>query len=65
MGQLSDATVEDYDFKVALGRHRDDAPKDDTQKGDARKDAAEHVVVVRVFDKYENMGAAKTLLKVK
>jgi len=28
------------------------------------KDAdSEHVVVVRVFDKYENMGAAKTLLK--
>ena len=40
--------VEDYDFKVAL---------------DAGKNAGEHVVVVRVYDKYENMGAAKTLLK--
>jgi hypothetical protein len=49
VGQLSDAKAEDYDFKVAL---------------DAGKDAAsEHVVVVRVYDKYENMGAAKTLLK--
>ena len=46
---LSDAKTEDYDFKVAL---------------ETEKDAAnEHVVVVRVFDKYENMGAAKTLLK--
>ncbi len=50
-GQLSDAKIEDYDFMVAL---------------DAAKDAdSEHVVVVRVYDKYENMGAAKTLLKAK
>jgi hypothetical protein len=49
VGQLSDARAEDYDFKAAL---------------DAGKDAAsEHVVVVRVYDKYENMGAAKTLLR--
>ena len=49
VGQLSDARAEDYDFKVAL---------------DPTKDAAsEHVVVVRVYDKYENMGAAKTVLK--
>jgi WD40 repeat protein len=47
--QLSDAKTEDYDFKVAL-----EAGKDSS---------SEHVVVVRVFDKYENMGAAKTLLK--
>jgi hypothetical protein len=51
VGQLSDARVEDYDFKVAV---------------DTAKDAAsEHVVVVRVYDKYENMGAAKTVLKAK
>ncbi len=49
VGQLSDAKIEDYDFLVPL---------------DAAKDAeSEHVVVVRVYDKYENMGAAKTLLK--
>ena len=48
-GQLSDAKIEDYDFMVPL---------------EAAKDAeSEHVVVVRVYDKYENMGAAKTLLK--
>jgi sugar lactone lactonase YvrE len=48
MGQLSDAKAEDYDFTVAL---------------DAGKDAVEHVVVVRVYDKYDNMGAAKTVLR--
>jgi len=47
VGQLSDAKSEDYDFKVDAGK--------DT--------SSEHVVVVRVYDKYDNMGAAKTLLK--
>jgi len=49
VGQLSDAKIEDYDFKADV---------------DAGKDVvSEHVVVIRVYDKYENMGAAKTLLK--
>jgi hypothetical protein len=48
-GQLSDAKIEDYDFKAVV-----EPGKDGT---------AEHVVVVRVYDKYDNMGAAKTLLK--
>jgi len=48
VGQLSDAKSEDYDFKVAI---------------DPAKDAgSEHVVVVRVYDRYDNMGAAKTVL---
>jgi len=49
IGQLSDAKAEDYDFKVAL-----DTAKDAT---------SEHVVVVRAYDKYDNMGAAKTVLR--
>jgi WD40 repeat protein len=49
VGQLSDAKIEDYDFNATV-----EPAKDGT---------AEHVVVVRVYDKYENMGAAKTLLK--
>lgn len=51
VGQLSDAKVEDYDFKAAV---------------EAGKDGmTEHVVVVRVYDKYDNAGAAKILLKAK
>jgi len=49
VGQLSDAKVEDYDFKLALEAGKDAAP--------------EHVVVVRVYDKYDNLGAAKTVLR--
>jgi hypothetical protein len=49
VGQISDAKTEEYDFKTPV---------------EAGKDAAlEHVVVVRVYDKYENMGAAKTVLR--
>lgn len=51
VGQLSDSKAEEYDFKAVL---------------DSEKDAAaEHVIVVRVYDKYENMGAAKTVLRAK
>jgi hypothetical protein len=51
VGQLADSKVEDYDFKVAAES--------------AKNTAAEHVVVVRVYDKYDNMGAAKTVLRPK
>jgi hypothetical protein len=54
VGQLSDAKTEDYDFKLAL-----DTAKD----GAAREAASEHVVVVRVYDKYDNLGAAKTVFR--
>jgi len=49
VGQLSDAKIEDYDFMAALGTGNDAA--------------SDHVIVVRVYDKYDNMGAAKALLK--
>jgi hypothetical protein len=51
VGQLSDAETEDYDFRIAP----------DTAMGAAD----EHVVVVRAYDKYDNLGAAKTVLREK
>jgi len=48
VGQISDSKTEDYDFKVPLEDEKDNA--------------SEHVIVVRVYDKYDNMGAAKTML---
>jgi hypothetical protein len=50
VGQLSDAKTESYDFKVTPETAKD------------RGTSSEHVVVVRVYDRYENMGAAKTLI---
>jgi hypothetical protein len=51
VGQLSDAKTENYDFKIAP-----EAAKDGSSAG-------EHVVVVRVYDRYDNMGAAKSLVR--
>jgi outer membrane protein assembly factor BamB len=50
-GQLSDAKTENYDFKATPETGKDGGI------------SAEHVVVVRVYDRYENMGAAKTVLR--
>ncbi len=48
VGQLSDAKIENYDFLIPLENPKEEAP--------------EHVVVVRVYDKYDNMDAAKTVV---
>ena len=51
VGQLSDSKTQDYDLKIPL---------------DTEKDAGgEHVIVVRAYDRYDNMGASKTLLRAK
>jgi hypothetical protein len=46
VGQLSDAKSENYDFAL---------PVPENQSGQ------EHVVVVRAYDKYDNMNSAKTV----
>jgi hypothetical protein len=51
VGQLSDAKTENYDFKVTPETAKDGAA------------SSEHVVVVRVYDRYDNMGAAKTVIR--
>jgi WD40 repeat protein len=51
VGQLSDSKTETYDFSAA------------PQAGKDGGATSEHVVVVRVYDRYDNMGAAKTLIR--
>jgi hypothetical protein len=53
VSQLSDAKTENYDFTVS--------PESAKSSGAS----SEHVVVVRVFDRYDNMGAAKTVIRSK
>ena len=50
-GQLSDSKSESYDFEVVL-------PAGTNAQVD-------HVVVVRVYDRYDNMSSAKTLIRAK
>jgi len=49
VGQLSDSKAESYDFKLPI----------------SGKDGDEHVVVVRVYDRYDNMSSAKTVVREK
>jgi hypothetical protein len=51
VGQISDYKVENYDLTVALPTNVKDAA------------AGEHTIVVRVFDRYENVGVGKTVIK--
>jgi sugar lactone lactonase YvrE len=75
VGQISDYRVENYDFTVALPAadttttlepKSTDNPVPATKKGKAARTAQpgeEHVVVVRVYDRFENMGSAKTVVR--
>jgi hypothetical protein len=47
VGQISDSKTESYDFNIPLP---------------AGEDSQEHIVVVRAYDRYDNMGAAKFVL---
>jgi len=55
IGQISDYKIESYDLTVPLP-----LPTPGKQK-DAAVD--EHTIVVRVFDRFENVGVAKTVIK--
>jgi hypothetical protein len=51
VGQISDAKTENYDFKVSPEAEKTGAA------------GSEHVVVVRVYDRYDNMDSAKTVIR--
>ena len=51
VGQISDSKTENYDFKVPAGSGKDSLT------------GTEHVVVVRAYDRYDNMDAAKTVIR--
>jgi hypothetical protein len=53
VGQISDSLTEDYDFTVAVPA----LPAEDLEM------SREHTVVVRVYDRFENVGTAKTVVK--
>jgi sugar lactone lactonase YvrE len=75
VGQISDYRVENYDFTVALPvadttttiePKSTDNPAPGARKGKAARapqPGEEHVVVIRVYDRFENMGAAKTVVR--
>jgi WD40 repeat protein len=65
VGQLSDAKTENYDFNVLLSGPPAPEPPADQKRGKQRNAAnvpapsGEHVVVVRVFDRADNVATGK------
>ena len=57
VGQLSDSKTASYDFRVAVPTDRATTPPVKTPG------QLEHVVVVRVYDRYDNMSSAKTVIR--
>ncbi len=68
VGQLSDAKIENYDFNAPLTKppaapgSNEPATRGGDGKSSAPATTGEHVVVVRVWDRYDNMGTGKTVL---
>jgi hypothetical protein len=65
VGQISDYKLESYDFTVAIPSNSQEPPEpNETGKGtpSARK-LPEHTIVIRVFDRFENVGIAKTVVR--
>jgi sugar lactone lactonase YvrE len=62
VGQLSDSKTENYDFSTLVP-----APsQEEIARGRAKTNATprtEHVVVVRVYDRYDNVATAKTVVR--
>jgi hypothetical protein len=56
VGQLSDSKTESYDFRVSV-------PVDHGTTAVKTPGQLEHVVVVRVYDRYDNMNSAKTVIR--
>jgi hypothetical protein len=57
VGQLSDSKTESYDFRAALPVVNPATAKT------ANAGQLEHVVVVRVYDRFDNMNSAKTVIR--
>jgi hypothetical protein len=61
VGQLSDSKTESYDFRITV-------PAASPATVPVKSGAAgpvEHVIVVRVYDRYDNMNSAKTVIRPK
>jgi WD40 repeat protein len=64
VGKLSDSLTEHYDFTVPLSAIPLRTPPED-EPANARPpvtDPQEHILTVRVYDRYENVSAAKTVV---
>ncbi len=59
VGHISDYKVENYDFSVLIPAESASEGKDESSKPGAE----EHTLVIRVYDRFENMGISKTVVR--
>jgi len=58
IGQIADSRTENYDFRAAI-------PGASAAGKNFASGSTDHVVVVRVYDRYDNMSAMKTMIRAK
>jgi len=67
VGQISDSKVENYDFVVPLSANKATEAGNTVEgvpgKRAAGASAEEHTIIVRVYDRFENMGSNKIVVK--
>jgi hypothetical protein len=63
VGQISDSKTENYDFRVAVPSEAGSGPSTSGKTKKTEATSVEHVVVVRVYDRFENMSSAKTVIR--
>jgi hypothetical protein len=70
--RISDSKSENYDFRIPLGSPQEsEAPQPAADRAGTKKEPAppaarpeaDHVVVVRAYDRFDNMGTAKLLIR--
>jgi len=57
VGRLSDSKMEDYDFRVAVPQPQATPPLMENNTGN------DHVVVVRAYDRFDNLATGKTVIR--
>jgi hypothetical protein len=65
VGQISDYKIENYDFKIAIPSNTQEPPEPSEagKSSHAKRQLPEHTIVIRVFDRFENVGIAKTVVR--
>src|SRR5271163_4193641 len=64
VGKLSDSLTEHYDFTVPLAAIPTRTPAEEPESAPAPPtDPQEHILTVRVYDRFENVSAAKTVIR--